>query len=168
MKLLFTFPLLIILVLGTCKKPQFETHDNYNKVPPIILSTSLKDSLPAEAIKVLKLGEVTGIKIQYITGVHASYFEYQADPNAVLTMLSQLPFFMNTLKADTVCHQIPLHDLNLIKQKLSVTEIESTQSFWNTSQAEVEIYECIKPPFKHTVITSENSNHILHRVEFLG
>lgn len=168
MKILICFPLLVIFSLGGCKKPTTESTLDYHSVPPIVLSASLRDSIPSKMVKALNLDDVTGIKIQYITGLHTSYFEYEADQNALLQTISQLPFSMRAAVGDIACHRITFQDLNLIKQKISTVELENSSSFWTTEQTDFDSYECIKPPFKHTILFHKNSRRILHRIEFFG
>jgi hypothetical protein len=166
MRILFTIPLLILLALGACKKPVLEIPLDY--IPPLVLSTSIQDSLPAAAIKVLKLDGVSGLKIKHHNGMYASYFEYEADKNLLVNTISNLPFSMDAAKADTRCHPISLQQIDVIRQNLLPGELENTTFFWNVDRSHLKVFECIKPPYRHTIQMSENSNRILHRIELLG
>jgi hypothetical protein len=157
--------LLALLALGACKKPVLEITDK--TVPPLVLSASIRDSLPQTVVKALQLDNVTGVKIQYYNGLHATYFEYQADKDLLLQLLSALPFPAAAHKADTRCHGLSAHELKILQRKISPVETEVAASFWNTDVPTLEIFECIKPPYRHTIQVT-NDNRILHRVEFLG
>lgn len=168
MKILINFTLLFIFSLAACKKPTHSEGVDSNSVPPIILSASLRDSIPFKAVKAMNLDAVTGIKIQYVTGIHTSYFEYDADQITLLETISRLPFYRSAIKADTTCRRINVDDLNLLKQKISPVELENAVSFWTPNHTGLDIYECIKPPFKHTLLVNKKSTRIFHRIEFIG
>jgi hypothetical protein len=166
MRILLTIPLLVLLALGSCKKPVLEIPLDF--IPPLVLSTSIQDSLPAAAIKVLKLDGVSGLKIKHHNGMYASYFEYEADKNLLLNTISTLPFSMDANKADTRCHLISLEQIDALRRDLLPGEFENTMFFWNVDRSQMKVFECIKPPYRHTIQMSENSNRILHRIELLG
>jgi hypothetical protein len=165
MKTFFTFSvLLFVFALGACKKPILET--GAAEIPPLVLSTSIYDSLPDAAIKKLHLTDVTGMKFKYHTGKFTCYFEYSADKKLVLQVLSELPFPIDISIADSTCKQISLGEMGSLSQHLSRTEVDGTSSFWNVSH-NVEVFECIKPPFRHIVQISPTKK-VLHRIEFIG
>jgi hypothetical protein len=165
MKVFYTFPLVIFLLgLGACKKPVTEITDNY--IPPLVLSTSIHDTLPSKAVKTLKLENLTGVKFQYYTGLYSSYFEYYADKNLVLGTLSELPFSMHADAADTRCREISFQELREIRERISPTELEN--SFWNLDETNVETYECVKPPFRHILHIPKNTSQVFHLIEFFG
>jgi hypothetical protein len=165
MKVLYTFPLVIfLLALGACKKPVTEVTDN--SIPPIVLSTSIHDTLPSKAVKVLKLENLTGVKFQYYTGLYSSYFEYYADKDLVLSTLSELPFSMHATAADTRCRKISIQEMKAVRQRISPAELEN--DFWDVNQSTVETYECVKPPFRHILQIPTNSNQVFHLIEFFG
>jgi hypothetical protein len=166
MRIIFTIPLLILLASGACKKPVLEIP--LVSIPPLVLTTSIQDSLPPAAIKVLKLDGVSGLKIKHHNGMYASYFEYEADQNLLLDTISTLPFSMNANKADTRCHFISPEQIDVMRQDLLPGEFENTTFFWDVNRSHLKIFECIKPPYRHTIQMSENSNRILHRIELLG
>jgi hypothetical protein len=163
MRILLTIPLVIVLALGACKKPVLEVPLAF--VPPLVLSTSIQDSLPLNTVKALNLEGISGLKIQHHNGLYTSYFEYDADKNLLLNTISALPFRMNDTKADTRCHPISVADLEAIKENLQPQELENTSFFWNTDHSKVKVFECIKPPYKHILQIESGSNHILHRIE---
>ena len=166
MRIFFTIPLLVLLALGACKKPVLEIPLDF--IPPLVLSTSIQDSLPPAAIKVLKLDGVSGLKIKHHNGMYASYFEYETDKNLLLNTISTLPFSMDANKADTRCHLISSEQIDVMRQDLLPGEFENTTFFWDVDRSHLKVYECIKPPYRHTIQMSENSNQILHRIELLG
>ena len=167
MKILFglLFPFFLITA-GACKKPVLEVTDG--TIPPMVLTAAIEDSLPSKTIRALSLEGVTGLKVQYYSGIHTSYFEYEADKNLLLETISELPFPMNSNVSDTRCRQIPLQTLTLQKQNISAVELERASHFWQPSGMDYEVFECIKAPFRHTLRIAKNSNQILHRIELLG
>jgi hypothetical protein len=161
----FLLPLFLILA-GSCKKPILEIHEG--TIPPLVLATSIHDSLPEKTIRDLKLEGITGIKIQYYSGVYSKYFEYVADKTVVLDAISELPFPMNANRSDTRCRPIPFQDLNFIQKTISPVELQSASDFWSPERSKEEVFECIKPPFRHIIITAPNSLLVRHRIELLA
>jgi hypothetical protein len=152
--------------LGACKKPILEGKLDY--IPPLVLSTSVHDSLPAKIVKNLKLDGLTGLRYKYVTGLYSSYFEYYADPTFLFETLSELPFSMNSGMADTRCQPTTFHEFDLLRQNLTLAEYESESFFWDVDRSDVEIFECLKPPFLHTIQVTKKTNRIFHRIQFLG
>jgi len=156
---------LFLLAAGACKKPVLEVTDG--TIPPLVLATAIEDSLPPKTIMALHLEGITGLKLQYYSGLHTSYFEYEADKDILLDTISALPFPMNSNISDTRCRKISFQTLNAMKKNINVTEIESAARFWDTAESQYQVFECIKPPFKHTLQVESGSRHILHRIELL-
>ncbi len=164
MKKYFLLSLLLVLfAFGACKKPVLEVSNE--SIPPLVLTTSIQDSLPAMAVNALQLNGLTGIKLKYHTGLYTTYFEYHADKNLLLETLSSLPFSLNAAVADTTCGPISLQEMERLRQ--SISTYEADYSFWKIDQQNVEVYECIKPPFRH-LIQVTHTNQVFHRIEFLG
>lgn len=156
--------MLLIFSLGCCKKPVLEV--TTNTVPPMILATSVEDSLPESAVEALDVKGVTGLKVQYYSGLHTSYFEYEADKYLVLKTISELPFLQSASIADTLCREIPAMQLGPPWEDLSAAK--SDFSMPDLQNEATQIFECLKPPYRHTIVLNKNSNHIYHRIEFLG
>jgi hypothetical protein len=156
---------LFLLTAGACKKPVLEVTDG--TIPPLVLATAIEDSLPTKTIAALHLEGIRGLKLQYYSGLHTSYFEYEADKDILLDTISSLPFPMNSNVSDTRCRLVSFQALSTMKKNISVTEIENAARFWNTAESRYQIFECIKPPFKHTLQVEGGSRHILHRIELL-
>jgi hypothetical protein len=167
MRILFAllFPFFLIAA-GACKKPVLEVTDG--TIPPMVLTAAIEDSLPSKTIRALSLEDVTGLKVQYYSGVHTSYFEYKADKGLLLETISELPFPMNSNLSDTHCRQISLQALLTQRETVSAIELESASHFWQAIEADHEIFECIKAPFRHTLQVAKNGNLVLHRIELLG
>jgi hypothetical protein len=160
----FLLPI-FLLTAGACKKPVLESTDG--TIPPLVLSTAIEDSLPAKMITALNLEGITGLKIQYYSGLHNSYFEYDAEKDVVLDAISALPFPMTADISDTRCRTISFQTLNSVKKNISSTELTSASHFWDTVESEYEVFECIKPPYKHILQVETDGKHILHRIELL-
>jgi hypothetical protein len=156
---------LFLMTAGACKKPVLEVTDG--TIPPLVLSTAIEDSLPTKTITLLNLEGITGLKIQYYSGLHNSYFEYDAEKDVVLDAISALPFPMNAGISDTRCRTISFQILNSIKKNISSTELTSASRFWDTVESEYQVFECIKPPYKHILQIETDTKRILHRIELL-
>jgi hypothetical protein len=156
---------LFLITAGACKKPVLEVTDG--TIPPLVLTTSIEDSLPQKSIRALKLEGLTGLKIQYYSGAYASYFEYKAEKNVLLDAISMLPFPMNSNVSDTQCRKISLGDMNRGKENISAVELENASGFWDGHESQIEVYECVKAPFKHTLQIERGSNAVRHRIELL-
>jgi hypothetical protein len=170
---LYIFPCVLLLLSLSCKevtKPVSE--DQTNKAfPPqgvALFYASLSDSLPQEALDEMNLGDVTGIKLKYLDGHDNRYFEYIADKQSVISAISKLPFTKFSTLSDSRCRKITHEELLSVQQKVPLTEFESAAFFWNLVYNNTEIYECIKSPYRHTLLINPDSDVILHRIEVIG
>jgi hypothetical protein len=155
------FSLILLFALGSCKKPVLEVASK--TIPPLILATTISDSLPTETIATLGLENTTGLKMMYRSGLYVSYFRYHADKSTVLQTLAGLPFTPQSHIADTLCRRISPADLSRPWDDLSTED--PSMYVPDLNDHVIEIFECNKPPFRHTVITRTDSNEIFHRVE---
>jgi hypothetical protein len=169
-KLTALLPLLLIVAFFSCQEPKSRqlTYEQAENTPPLVLYTSLDDSLPPKAIQSLNLQQrVLGLKVKYMTGQYASYFEYEAKGDQVLETISRLPFSLNASRADTLCLRMDYRYLEFMKAEMSPVELENAPAFW-TAGDDFEVYECNKYPYLHTVLINRKSNKVLHRVALLG
>lgn len=161
--------LLIILSAFACKKPaHIGKSDLSEEMSAIVFATSLSDTLPQKTLEQLKVTDAMGIKIASTNGTYVSYFEYKAEPCNVVKALTNLAFSKAAVLADTTCRRIPNKNLDELKSQVSLLEVEHSDFFWTANSGGMEAFECIKPPFKHTLIVDKNSTRIFHRIEFLG
>ena len=138
-------------------------------LPPMVMTTSLSDSLPVSAIQFLGLDEhLKGTKIIFGGGRYVKYFEYDADRTVVLTMLSHLPFSKYAQRSDVGAREINFAQLDVLRSSLKQEEFERAPAFWNADQSQFEIYESVKEPIMHTVLINKKTNRILHRMEYRG
>ncbi|HEY3405798.1 MAG TPA: hypothetical protein VGK59_20580 [Ohtaekwangia sp.] len=166
MRIQAIFPVLLIISAFACKKPVDSTYESaFNE--PVIFSTSLDDTISSETLTMLKLNRVNGIKVKYRSGQYASYFEYEADHHFLIRTIGSLPFPMSAVQSDTTCHPLPIRYLETVRNTLSETEI-SGSAFWSVNPEEYTAYECLKAPFKHTILLSRSTKKVLHRIEFVG
>ena len=169
-QLLYFVPLLFISAFFSCQSPE-QKHLSYEQAenaPPLVVYTSLDDTLPKKSMECLHLPHrVLGTKVKYMTGHDASYFEYEADGDDVLSVIGNLPFSMDAVRADTTCLRMDKRHLDLIREKISAEEYENAPAFWNAGD-EFEIYACTKYPYMHTVLINRKSNQVLHRIEHRG
>jgi hypothetical protein len=162
----YILPLLLLLSIVACKKPNLDAGSLPNAVDPIIFYTSLADTLPSKTYQQLHVDHVTGIKIKDLRGHEVRYFEYQADHQILLRALSHMPFEKYALLSDTVCRRITFNELSTIN--ISSIEREASSFFWNSTEDEYELYACIKSPMKHWVLINRSSRKIIHRIEYIG
>lgn len=161
-------PLLLIIAAFACNKPAHIGNSYINEISPVVFSTSLADTLPLKTVEQLQAKTATGIKVQYIDGRHVCYFEYEADPRNVIKAISNVAFSKIAVLADTTCRRVSQRHLELLKQQISASEMDHSAFFWSQENDNMHVYECIKPPFKHTLLVGQNSIRIFHRIEFLG
>lgn len=168
----YIFPLLLGLAIASCKKPA----DSMSAMRPsqnvedgmIVFRTSLADSLSAKAMETLNVGRVMGIKIKYLSGHERQYFVYEADERSVIRVISQLKFTPYGKYSDTICRKINPGELTTMKQSISKSEYESSSFFWDVDAEKFDLYECIKSPYKHTLLIDPKSNRVLHRIELIA
>lgn len=162
MRVVLPILMTLLFALGSCKKPRLEP--SAESVPPIILATSINDSLPSGTVKALGLEKVNGLKILYRSGEQISYFQYRTDRKKLLRVLSELPFNADSRIADTLCRQISIKDLGRPWDDLS--NLDSRMPAY-IDDADVVVYQCSKPPYLHTIIAHKASDEISHRVELV-
>ncbi len=165
------FPLLLLLGAVACQKPILEPHaretfaEIVRSAAPLVGKTSLEDTLPAQVIRELGIGQVNGVKLQYGTSRYTSYYAYNADPDKVIAALSRLPFTKYAVVADTTCYQSSFEVLAEMQQGLSDVELKNGAFFWNAPREEFEVYECLKTPARHTVLINRRLGLVYHRIE---
>ena len=160
---------LLLLFTFACKKPAASVNDdNFADIPPLILRTSLKDTLTKKVLTTLQLNDTEGVKIKYQNGNYASYFTYEADGDALLRAIDSMPFPRYAIKADTVCYPISYRDIALLKKKINGAEYEAASFFWDADVTEYDVYECLKPPLRHTLLISKTTRQVLHRAEYIA
>lgn len=130
----------------------------------------LHASLQAEILQgatIADLKEIHGIKVVYADyGKCTYYFKYEADPNDTLNVIGDLPFILDNNTSSIAC--LPMYsNSNPLDagSTLTTPEREASSFFWNSKPEDFTFYECIKSPFRHTVLISKSSPVILHRVE---
>jgi len=169
MRVLFTLPLLILFALASCwKSEQFNASETSTMPPPLVVLISLADTLPEKSFHNLHVQDVHGFKVKYATGQSVSYFDYQADRTVVLDTISRLPFSKYSALADVQCRPIPYQAIEILRSAISGYEIETGRSFWEADRNEFDVYECIKAPFRHTLLLNKKSARVIHRIEYAG
>ena len=169
MKACLLFQGFLLFCFLACKKPANlgDGSPDAGRLP-IALAASLGDSLPQKAMTALGLSDVTGVKVQYIDGRSVSYFAYPAGREVVLNTIAGLPFSKQTKIADTLCRPVAPASLQNEYARLSSTASQYADFFWQALTHNVDAYECIKAPWKHTLLVSKTSGRVLHRIEFLS
>jgi hypothetical protein len=93
-------------------------------VPPLILATSLGDSLPIETLSVLGLEGIHGLKIKYHDGSYASYFKYTTRKQDLLLSLSLLPVPFGVERADVTYRKVDPLEIKALALQTSSVEVE--------------------------------------------
>jgi hypothetical protein len=86
----------------------------------------------------------------------------------VISAISKLPFSKFSSLSDSRCRKITQEELLSIRQDVPSTEFESAAFFWNSANNKTEIYQCIKSPYRHTLLFNPDSDVIFHRIEVVG
>jgi len=168
MRKVLPFVLPCLLLLGLLVKRHKPEHFEAAQNEAVVFETSMRDTLPEKVLHRLGLGDQTGIKIQYRNGHYASYFDYQANSKDLLQAISCLPFSKYATRADATYHSFSVTELETLKHLISATELEGASFFWSADLSEYEMYEALKPPFRHTLLINKNSDRVLHRIELIA
>jgi hypothetical protein len=133
--------------------------------PALVTTASLADSMPLDLIRPFGLDKVLGKKINHPNGLFSNYFVYTCDKKELLRILSLLPVPISRGIADTTYRRMDIRELEILRQKVPPAEIENANEFWAFSPDDIEAYECIKAPYRHTVLISKATNQVFHRIE---
>lgn len=161
------FSILLILSIVSCKKPSYSTDGfTFDHSVPVLFYTSLADTLPKKTFEELKLHDrVVGIKINNLNGLDVRYFEYQIDADVLISALSKMSFDKREIVADTICRKITSQEMELALMQVSAAELACANSFFNSTLAGFDMYECLKSPYRHHVIVDRLTNMVKHRIE---
>jgi hypothetical protein len=130
-----------------------------------VTTAFLTDSIPGDVLESLGLKDTTGIRVNFRGKPAVDYFSYECDRNKLLTALSKIPFAITHSDADATYRQISTDDLLRLRQDIAVSELSEAPGFWTVRSEEYDIMECLKPPFRHTILISKTGNDVLHRIE---
>lgn len=142
----------------------FETDVIDTGLPPLILATSLRDSMPDAVVEMLNLGSVHGKKIKYHSGSYASYYRYSADRRKLLTAFALIPVAMREKTADTSYRLLDRTELELLNKTIPLAETSCDEGFWSASLENFDVLESVKPPFRHLLLLSKSGRTVFHRV----
>lgn len=161
----FLYPGLLALVFLACEKPAIHTYEGTwpDYADPSVATVSLYDTLPKKALANVMILELHGVKASYRNGRSTSYFEYEAEPAAIIRALSALPF-AKTDVADTLPRKVDGVFSLSGKSILSEREIEAASFFWKIDPKEYTVFECLKGGQRHTLLVG-NEGKILHRIQ---
>ena len=168
MKISLLFPILLILSISSCKKPTEALNESaWNEYrSPSISKAYLRDSIPQKLLTELSAKEINGVKVSYKSGKSTRYYEYEADGNNLLSVITRLPFRLKThALIDTTYRAMNIPFSLSGKEVLSEEEITATSFFWKINPAEFDYYECLKDSDRHTVLINKKTKQILHRIE---
>jgi hypothetical protein len=165
---LTAIPLLLLFALAA-----YDTHREVvdmasvtDAVGPVVLHASLEDTLSPAFLQALRLEQVEGLNVTYLSGKQAHYFAYIADADAVLRAVVHTAFSKYIPLADTTCRRIDRRAIDVLAQSLHATERGAGAFFWEANADEFEAYECVRGPIRHTLLISRATRNVLHRVEF--
>jgi hypothetical protein len=161
-------PTLMILAMFACKKPHLSDNYGIDSNEPIVFTARLSDSIPAKTFELLQVSEIEGISVKYVhERREVRYFEYDAESERVLSAIRRSPFSIDAQFADTGCRQIASNEIHSANHTISSSEKNMANFFWSIKPEEYEVFECVKPFVKHTLLFHKNSTQVLHRIEFL-
>lgn len=116
----------------------------------------------------INLQQLNGVKvINPDTGKYTFYFEYIANKQDTLRLISALPFLKDNRPSSLTCNLMNVSFDPLDNSTLTQEERDATSFFWNAHAEDFTFYECYKSPVKHTLLLSKTSDRILHKVEFI-
>jgi hypothetical protein len=130
-----------------------------------VTTASLSDSIPGQVLESLGLTGVSGIRVNFRGRPAVDYFSYRCDKNKLLLSLSKIPFAISHSAADATYRQLGVDDLLRLRQDIPTSELSGAPGFWTARSEEFDIVECLKPPFRHTLLISKTGNEVLHRIE---
>lgn len=114
------------------------------------------------------LQQLNGVKIvNPDTGKITYYFEYIANKKDTLRRIGAMPFLKDNRLSSTTCELMNGESNPLDNSALTQEERDASSFFWNAKADEFTFYECYKSPVKHTLLLSNTSDRILHRIEFV-
>jgi hypothetical protein len=140
------------------------TEDVDEILPPLVLSTSLYDSLPGTVVDMLGLSGVEGTKIKYRSGLYASYYRYSVDRQKLLGAFTLMAVPIRDNIADTSYRLLTRAELQSVSNTLPLSEFAYDEGFWSAALDQFEVLESIKPPFRHIVLVSKVEGTVFHRV----
>lgn len=174
----YLFPLLLISAIITCKEPPKENNDAtipqarnttaWKNLPPVVFEASLADTLPAQTTARLGLQNISGTALKYLTGTNAYYFTYYAEKNSLLHEMSLIPFSRYGFLSDVNCRPMGTSYLSTIQPPTDSLEYAKSIAFWEADPNCYDLYECIKSPWRHTLLINKSSGQVLHRIDNLG
>jgi hypothetical protein len=160
------------MAIVSCKKPPEPLSEDYaagmEHNGAVVFYTSLADSLSEKTLETMEIHDVMGVKVKYLSGHENRYFAYEADPDLAIRAISQIPFLPYAKYSDSHCRRISCKDLEVIRQNISTMELSSSSFFWAALSKLPEAYECIKSPYRHTLLIERESNLIFHRMELIS
>lgn len=164
------FPFVMVMSLFACHRPShLDVTADEMDVSMLTKQVALKDTLPEHIIKSLHLQDVVGMQFSYPDGHIVRYFDYEADQDALLLAISNLPFNKYARRADTSCRSVPSEYISVnLRSQVNSTEINDWPVFWDSANESFEAYECEKAPARHILLINRGTNRVLHRVEFTG
>src|SRR5688572_1886075 len=167
MRISLFISVLVVFGLLSCERPpaylnDTSTWDEFKT--PTLSNVSVYDTLPKKIFQYVAINQLNGIKAAYSSGRSTIYFEFEGDPSSFLRAISTLPF-TKTDVSDTFCRKIDKPFSLRGKRLLSDQEIRAASFFWEIDPAEFTQYECLKGKQRHTILVSNTSGRILHRIE---
>ena len=141
-----------------------EAENVENLLPPLVLRTSLYDSLPANIVDMLDLGAISGTKVKYRNGLYASYYQYSTDRRKLLSAMALMPVPIRDRTADTSYHKLDPGELQALNNSVPLSEFPYDEGFWSASKQDFDIIESVKPPFRHLFLISKSDRMVFHRV----
>jgi hypothetical protein len=159
--------ILLCIIFFACNKPNSylsdaSTWEEFRT--PSLSNVSVYDTLPKKVFQYASVHQLNGVKAAYSSGRSTTYFELEGEASSFLRAISTLPFSPTEI-SDTFCRKIEDPFSLSGKQLLSEEEINAASFFWRINPKEYTQYECLKGRQRHTILISNTTGRILHRIE---
>jgi hypothetical protein len=166
MRTLHGFPFLLIVSAIGCNSPKMHGKGSASHiVEPVAQTASMRDTFPEKFFRRINPREKQGIVLAFRPGESTAYFEYEADPKVVLSVIADLPFSAYGHVADTCVLPVQSEGVLNGANSLSNQQQLSTAFFFDNDLADFDAYECRKPPFRHFILVQKGTHRILHKIE---
>jgi hypothetical protein len=158
--LTFIFPAALLLMIFACDATQHKA-----KWEPSIAHATLTDSLPPSLLLNVNSHQLQGYHVTHAPGSSTYYFEYEANHQALLRELSQLPFAIDSAQADVQCRLISESKvIESIKKSFQETLV-ARHFFLEKDFDNYTFYECVKLPQHHYLLLDKHSDRVLHVIQ---
>lgn len=179
--------LLLVTLLG-CQRSKNKIQSKTDEIKDIILhkaqksATIIVEELREPSIKKYplfkkfptlkehryKIKNTQGVKCEYLPCFYRYYFKYQANKEAILDFISHRESHFNEIKPDSICHKITYRSFRRNLKNRTHKELKEARFFFTFHQfdmEDLEFFECIRTPEKHSIIFNNKTKTVYHIIE---